>query len=219
MTDTNQYYPKDLNIRFIMLTREQETALFTEARAGNTDSREFLIKNHLLFAAREARRMTKGKLPDNDVVSAANHALMKAFERFDHTLGNRFTSYLKPFIRGEIATLWKSLSTVTVPAGFVRETPLRELSQPVELDTAVSPHKVAERDEHWAHLQDILEQCKGALTPREQSLLGLIYTDGLNFSEVARKMGISRQAISVKHRDALEKLKLAFKRRGIEGSR
>lgn len=217
MTDTNQYYPKNQNIRFTMLTREQETELFTQARAGDEKAREFLIKNHLLFAAREARRLTKGRLPDNDVVSAANMALMKAFERFNHRLGNRFTSYLKPFIRGEVATLWKNLSTVPVPADK-KESPAGFDPKPLSLATE-DPHAEVERDEHWTHLQKVLDECKSALTPKEQSLLTLIYTDGLNFAEVARKMGISRQAISVKHRDAIEKLKTAFKRRGIEGSR
>lgn len=215
MTDTHQYYPRDENIRFTMLTREQETELFTKTRAGDTVSRDFLIRNHLLFAAREARRMTKGKLPDNDVVSAANIALMKAFERFNHKLGNRFTSYLKPFIRGEVAALWKSLSTVSGPKP---EPPQDYVTKPPQVPTE-DPHSEIERDEHWAHLQGILEKCKSALTVKERELLGLIYTDGLNFTEVARKLGISRQAISVKHRDALTKLKLAFKRRGIEGSR
>ncbi|NOS67028.1 MAG: sigma-70 family RNA polymerase sigma factor [Candidatus Peribacteraceae bacterium] len=218
MTDTNQYYPKDLNIRFTMLTREQETELFTQARGGDEEAREFLVRNHLLFAAREARRLTKGRLPDNDVVSAANHALMKAFERFDHTRGNRFTSYLIPFIRGEIASLWKGLSTVSIPAGKKPEPPTGYVPRPPEAAT-VDPHAEVQRDEHWSHLQTILDECKHELLSKEQALLTLIYTDGLNFSEVARKFGISRQAISVKHRDALEKLKVAFKRRGIEGSR
>lgn len=218
MTDTNQYYPKDLNIRFTMLTREQETELFTKARSGDNDSREFLIRNHLLFAAREARRLTKGKLPDNDVVSAANIALMKAFERFDHTLGNRFTSYLKPFIRGEVAALWKSLSTVSVPPGQKPEPSFDYVTKPPPVATE-DPHAELERNEHWGHLQEVLEQCKSALLPKERELLTMIYTEGLNYAEVARKLGISRQAISVKHRDALAKLKVAFKRRGIDSSR
>jgi len=196
MTDYNRYYPKDTDLRFTMLTREQETALFVQARAGDATAREFLIKNHLLFAARHARQMVKGKLPDDDVVSAANFAVMRAFEKFDHTLGNRFTSYLKFFIKGEIAGLWRSLSTTKKPGTETEEPTLsgtgcrKMLRDPVE-----NPHQESEEKEHIGHLQAMLNESKLSLNTHEQDIIRRVYEDEQSFAEIGRANGVTREAI------------------------
>src|SRR4029079_16809215 len=102
----------------------QERDLFIKARAGDREASDFLITNHLLFAANEGRKWSRGKLPEDEVISAANEALMQAFGRFDHTRPNRFSSFLRPFIRGAIATLWRSKNAVDTPEGGHSGVPL-----------------------------------------------------------------------------------------------
>lgn len=229
MTDYNRYYPKDTDLRFTMLTREQETELFTKARQGDGEAREFLIKNHLLFAARQARQMVKGKLPDDDVVSAANFAVMRAFDKFDHTLGNRFTSYLKLFIKGEVASLWRNLSTVkTSPTAGVNEVkalpptkdyahgdgPLSRQSLPSE-----NPHQEVEEKEHISHLQAMLNESKLSLNPHEQEIIRLVYEEDKSFAEIGRVNGVTREAIRATHNRALAKLQKIMKAKGVEHTR
>lgn len=215
MTDYNRYYPKDTDLRFTMLTREQETELFVKAKGGDSEAREFLIKNHLLFAARLARKMVRGKLPDDDVVSAANFAVMRAFDKFDHTLGNRFTCYLKLFIKGEVASLWRKLSTVkqplvekTEPLPSVRITPATE-----------DPHGEVEHTEHVAYLQALLNESKLSLNPHEQEILRKVYEEQRSFADIGRENGVTREAIRATHNRALVKLQKAMKAKGVENTR
>lgn len=215
MNDYNRYYPKDTDLRFTMLTREQETELFVKARAGDSEAREFLIKNHLLFAARQARAMVKGKLPDDDVVSAANFAVMRAFEKFDHTLGHRFTSYLKLFIRGEVASLWRNLSTVKQPTAEKVETLPTARVAPATVD----PHDEAERSEHISHLQAMLDESKRSLNSHEQEIIRKVYEEQRSFADIGRENGVSREAIRATHNRALVKLQKAMKAKGVEDTR
>lgn len=219
MTDYNRYYPKDTDLRFTMLTREQETELFVKARGGDSEAREFLIKNHLLFAARQARQMVKGKLPDDDVVSAANFAVMRAFEKFDHTLGHRFTSYLKLFIKGEVAGLWKNLSTVKKPvdAPAPSNIPSAGLSKPAP--AVEEPHQEAEEKEHISHLQAMLNESKLSLNPHEQEIIRQVYEDNKSFAEIGRANGVTREAIRATHNRALVKLQKAMEAKGITNTR
>lgn len=225
MSDFNRYYPKDTDLRFTMLTREQETELFTKARNGDADSREFLIKNHLLFAARFARKMVRGKLPDDDVVSAANFAVMRAFDKFDHTLGNRFTSYLKLFIKGEISGLWRNLPTVKMSPQMILEAKgSTEGRKPVHSDgknlvALEDPHGEAEHVEHVSHLQKLLEESKDSLNSHEKEIMRKVYEDQKSFAEIGRENGVTREAIRATHNRALVKLQKSMKAKGVEHTR
>jgi RNA polymerase sigma factor (sigma-70 family) len=219
-----------------MLTREQETELFVKARSGDEEAREFLIKNHLLFAARQARQMVRGKLPDDDVVSAANFAVMRAFDKFDHTLGHRFTSYLKLFIKGEIAGLWRNLSTVK-KANPVSYNSIGENARALN-DTGQNrpsnapkivgdlnpiptedPHREVEEKEHIGHLQAMLNESKLSLNPHEQEIIRQVYEDNQSFAEIGRKNGVTREAIRATHNRALVKLQKAMQAKGIKNTR
>src|SRR6185503_14494852 len=100
----NEYYKPAEDLNFVVLSVLAERALFDKARSGDESAKESIIRNHLLLAAKEGRRWARGLLPEDEVISAANFALMKAYEAFDHNRGNRFASFLRPFIRGA----WRS---------------------------------------------------------------------------------------------------------------
>ena len=108
----SEYYKPTEDLKFERLTHEEEQALFDAARSGCEFAKESIIRSHLLLAAKEGRRWARGMLPEDEVISAANFALMKAYEAFDPTRGNRFASFLRPFIRGRIAELWRAQNTV-----------------------------------------------------------------------------------------------------------
>lgn len=102
-------YYRTQNIRFTPTSPAEETALFVKARGGDDIAREFLINNHLLYARQVGLGLVKfGALDEDEITSAANEGLMKAFDRFDHTRGVRFATYLQFFIRKAINALWKS---------------------------------------------------------------------------------------------------------------
>lgn len=112
--DTN-YYQNGEDIHFKKITHDEERALFTKAKAGDMEAREFLIRNHLLYVATYGLKRAKGKLRNDEVVSAMNEALMKAIDRFDPNYKNQFARFLTPFLRGAMANLWLSKNLVDLP--------------------------------------------------------------------------------------------------------
>lgn len=203
------YYPPSTNLRFTLISLEEERRLFTEARAGDEAAKEFLIRNHLLFSAMFARRLSKGRLPDADVVSAANTGLMKAFNRFNHTheSGSRFASYLRSYIKGEISQLWAE--------HFRAVAPLPPEAAP---ERGTSPQEDNDRTEHLDQLRAMLAECSQALSDRERFILDQHYLHEKTFMDIGRVCKVSREAIRVGHNRAITKLQQAFRSRGIINS-
>jgi RNA polymerase sigma factor (sigma-70 family) len=200
---TSNYYPPNTDLAFRLTSPEEETRLFLEARAGNGDSREFLIRNHLLFAAMQARKLGKGRLPDADLLSAANLALMKAFDKFDPTHGNRFSSYLRLFIRGEVSALWKQHFKAL------------ENMSPQLPEGSTSPHEEREESEHLNHLKGMLADMGHVLNGSERLVLQQHYFHGKSFASIGRSRKVTREAIRLCHSRALEKLRRAFTHTGV----
>lgn len=233
MNESN-YYRANEDLRFKLTTPEEEKKLFLAAKAGDAAAREFLVRNHLLFAARYARRKNRGQLPDDEVISAVNAALMNAIDRFDPERGNRFTRYLMPFLKGAIAGLWKSKNIVSPSShsekfpGYVTyqeeereevasgETPLpakikRDMRAYAAEMAKPTDEVVMEAEELTLNL-DMLRKCKARLTAAEKTLLRLIYQDKVSMADIARQRKVSRQAIHASHGQIIAKLREAFKR-------
>ena len=232
MNHDSKYYPKGTDLRFTPLTAEDEKTLFRLCKSNGPEAdqaREFLIKNHLLFAANLARGMVRGRLPEDEVISAANAALMDAFGRFDPEHGNRFTTYLKPYIRSAIAQLWSSKNPVKYPKGKYPEPEsdlrfkhrngagerhgTRSLAFPAP-DELMEDHPV-EAEDHAAYLKAALERASSCLDEVEKVLLTEVYEKGLSLSDVARDRNLSRQRVHQIHSAAIKKLREAMKQQGI----
>lgn len=214
MNKNFKYYAEGEDLRFAPITAEQERTLFCLAKLTGDEAdkaREFLIRNHLLFAANVARRMVRGRLPEDEVISAANAALMDAFDRFDHERGNRFTTYLKPFICSAIAQLWASKNPVRFPKGKYPE-PLEAPGIPIT--ETVCDHPV-EAEDYAAYMKAALKKTSLVLDDVEKALLTEIYENGKSLSDVARERKLSRQRIQQIHSGAIKKLREAMKQRGI----
>ena len=220
--EPNSYYRQGTNLRYRDISHEQERELFTAARAGDESAKEFIIKNHLLYAATQGRKWAHGKLPEDEVISAANFALMKAYEGFDHTRGNRFNSYLRPFIRAQIAILFRSQNTM----GEHRpEFP--ELPQGIDgacLDNIageeVEQHPV-EQEDHAEYLLELLKGSKGTLSDIEEEVIRRYYSETPEcLSEIAEDKGLTRARIHQIKDSALKKLRRVLRRKmkagGIE---
>lgn len=238
------YYSPGQDIHFRLTTREEETELFVKARDGDETARTFLIQNHLLFARQEAMRQVKGALPDDEVISAANFAIMKAMESFDHKLGFRFTTYLRPFIMGEIAALWKSKYSVpgvldpsaTAPhmrvasplsGGLVRRNSF-ESSEDRQWSCrgAVDPESLDQCDQHPGEANDLAnfnrEQLNVVLTkldPRKRAVIegrfGLNDQPRKTLDEMGTALKLTRERIRQLETEALGDLQKLLRRRGV----
>lgn len=227
----NKYYREGTDLTYVNITHDQERDLFIKARAGDQEAADFLITNHLLFAANEGRKWSRGKLPEDEVISAANEALMTAFTRFDHTWNNRFSSFIRPFIRGAIATLWRSKNAVDTPEGGHSGVPLDDSDRggfsgavPAESSDSSqdeiltkrqkkrrepSEEQTVEQDEHAEFLLKLLDSAKDCLTEPEALVIRLYYgEERLTLDDIAVKINLKdRRYVHQIKTKAIEKLK------------
>lgn len=214
-----KYYANDEDLRFKMIDAEEEKRLFRLAKnwkSGNPEAlsaRNFLVTNHLLWVSRISKRLTHGKLSEDEVISAGNEALMKAIEGFDQERGVRFRSYLGPFIRGAISNLWRSKNPVNYKNNFPEEDARGGYKKPLVDETVDHPF---EAEEHSEYLKSILRECVAGLSERDQELLREVCENGKSFADIGRERHTSRAAPQAAFTRAVQRLRAAFKQRGIK---
>lgn len=210
------YYQNKEDLTFIPTTHEEERELFAKAKAGDANAKEKLIRNHLLYVANIARRIARGKLADDDIISAANFALVKAFEAFNPEFPNRFSAFLKLFVRGEIARLWSNLNIVR-KSDFHDGVPVTS----VEITDDAGQEDNAEEKDYQEFLLRLLEEAKEVLDPREKEIVRLLYCENpASQADVARQLKISRERVRQVFDGALLKLqqrmRVLMNQHGIE---
>jgi RNA polymerase primary sigma factor len=85
-----------------LLTPEEELDLGRRARAGDARALARLIEKNLRLVVSVAKRYRGMGLPFEDLIQEGNLGLIKAAERFDPELGNRFSTYAIWWIRQAI---------------------------------------------------------------------------------------------------------------------
>lgn len=238
MKHYSQYYSPGQDIRFVMTTPEEETALWVRVREKKDEgAREFLIHNHLLFAMQEAQRLVQGKLDNDEIVSAANYAVMLAFDKFDHTKGHRFTTYLRFFIKGEIASLWRSkfVGGVMVPSALrsaynnhhnttnqatgeksgkdFRE--FGEFRDKIGNNEDLSVDHPGETDDARKFHREALNKVLPLLSERDRTFLTEIYVNEKSFADLGRERSISREAVRASHERLMKRLRTLMRAEGV----
>jgi RNA polymerase sigma-32 factor len=88
---------------FAYLERDEELDLATRWREhGDRKAADALVRSHLRLAAKIATRYRGYGLPMTEIISEGNVGLMQALDRFDPTMGFRFSTYATWWIRSAI---------------------------------------------------------------------------------------------------------------------
>lgn len=82
-----------------LLTAEEELTLSRAARAGDHLARQRMIEGNLRLVIRTARQYRHSSLPIDDLVEEGNLGLMHALDKYDPSLGYRFSTYAIWWIR------------------------------------------------------------------------------------------------------------------------
>lgn len=88
--------------RHPVLSKAEQSALLTLAKAGNEDARRKLCAHNLKFVIRVALKFRGAGLPFKDLVHEGTLGMIDAANRFDQSTGNRFISYAVWWIRQAI---------------------------------------------------------------------------------------------------------------------
>ena len=96
--DTLTRYLMDMK-KFPLLTAEEEVALATKIKAGDTAALDKLVVCNLRFTVSVAKKYEGQGILLPDLIAEGNLGLIKAAKRFDHTKGFKFISFAVWWIR------------------------------------------------------------------------------------------------------------------------
>ena len=95
-----------------LLDRDNEIALATKAKAGDTKAQQLLVKSNLRFAVQVAKQYQGMGLEIEDLIQVANLGLFEAVKRLDPTRGIKFISFAVWYVRAELQKALNDLSRV-----------------------------------------------------------------------------------------------------------
>jgi len=114
-----QTYLKEISHHPI-LTAEEELKVSTKAYKGDNDARQMMIVSNLRLVVSIAKRYMGRGLTFTDLIEEGNLGLIRAVDKFNPTMGNRFSTYATWWIRQGITRALATQSrTIRIPVHMV----------------------------------------------------------------------------------------------------
>lgn len=215
------YYGTSEKLTFKSITLEEEQELFRRYRERNDlAARDKIITNHLLLVAKLASMFIGGTPEGDEVVSAANMGLLKAIERFDYTRGNRFASYVRKFVRGEIARFCRANRIVHTPTSrataVIVPLPEKNIEAQALDKTSLITEQSLTKEEYAQTAAKALRNAirRKCISPIERHVVRQHYFHGRTYKDIGLEMPpslsakpLSRQRVEQIHKSVCEKLR------------
>ena len=141
--ETTKAYMKAIG-KIPLLTADEEARLTTLSAQGNSYAREKLIESNLRLVVSIAKRyLANSKMPFIDLIQEGNIGLIKAAEKFDPTLGYKFSTYATWWIKQSIRkAIMDNSRAVRLPANVISQlsklnAASRELFQELRRDPTI----------------------------------------------------------------------------------
>lgn len=162
--DATQLYLSEIGYA-PLLTAEEEVEIAERARSGDEAARKRMIESNLRLVVKTARHYLGRGLLFLDLIEEGNLGLMHAVEKFDPSLGFRFSTYATWWIRQAIErAIMNQRRTIRLPIHKIKELNVylraaRQLTQ--ELDHEPTCEEIAQRvDKPLEEIRYMLELSK-----------------------------------------------------------
>lgn len=99
--DPVRVYLKEIG-RIPLIDSERETYLAKKIREGSAEAKNELVEANLRLCVNIAKRYVGKGLPFLDLIQEGNLGLLKAVEKFDYTMGYKFSTYATCWIKQAI---------------------------------------------------------------------------------------------------------------------
>lgn len=120
--DATRAYLRQIS-RIPLLTYEEEQALGAKILEGDTNARNKLIESNLRLVVSIAKSyLSRTKIPFLDLIQEGNLGLVRAVDKWDYTLGYKFSTYATYWIKQAISKMIAEQSrSIRVPMHIIEQ--------------------------------------------------------------------------------------------------
>jgi RNA polymerase primary sigma factor len=199
------------------LSADAEYDLAVKAKQGDVRSRNKLIEANLRYATSVAKKYVTSSMSIEDIISAANEGLIKAFDRYEPSKGFKFITYARTWIQATIMEELNNRHTVRTPAGkdpmytSSIDTPIAGTDDLYLYETIAYDGDYADTDLTKNDTKTYLRTMLDTLPQRTKDILDgyfQIYNEYANIDDVGRKYNLTGERMRFIMKTALKELKL-----------
>ena len=178
---------------------------------GKHSKSKDLVLGNLRLAVHYAKKYQGMGLSLEDLIHEATIGLCKARDKYDPSIGAKFSTHASWWIKASIRQALNNKSrTIRVPA---HRTHLTEEAPKVGvLDATYQGSQQPEVDSSYSqsHLTHTIKSLLGKLKPKQQEIIKMkfgINCEEMKTSEIAKELGLTVQAVNGNIRNALKTMK------------
>jgi len=202
-----------------VLTEDEERALAIKARAGDGTAREELAQRNLRLVVSIAKQYRNANTAFMDLIQEGNKGLLRALDRFDPSLGYRFSTYATWWIKSAVMdAIGSATRGMHIPAHRLGEVAAPE-SMSFENNVSMVESLMAANDsavpaaEVAVHTRMLAQEVRAVmqeLTDRERAVItarfGLDGREARSLEFLGQRLGITRERVRQIEARAIQKM-------------
>jgi len=223
-------FSKEMEDVSFNLTREKEIELMTRAQSGDIKARNQLVESQLKQITSVARSYADHRNPLSELVSEGVLGFDHAIKKFDLSVGVRFVTYYRAWVRDYINRYVLENRVVRTPLNHSKKSQktidkeIAEGKNPVKIADVCSMDKQVKDGDTTTYgdfiacndcietnvntslsVKKILKQLNR--NSREWKILKYHHIDGMTMDEIGDLFGISKQAVSANMNKTIQRLR------------